>query len=274
LKPLLKWVGGKSQLLAAITERIPKEFGRYHEPFLGGGALYFHLESAGASVADFNPRLIDFYSHVRDFPEELFTEITSVKSQFDLLAFDEQAAKFYELRNEFNNDRQPSVRSAALFLFLNKAGFNGLFRENREGFFNVPFGQKKSLSIPDLPQFFETASLLRTAEITSGSYESVFERANEGDFVYFDPPYVPLEGSPSFTSYLSSGFGPQEQKQLAQMFRDLAERGVFVMASNSYTEPVRELYSDFNVQIVNARRNINSIGSKRGAVEEALITSY
>jgi DNA adenine methylase len=274
LKPLLKWVGGKTQLINAITERIPKSYERYHEPFLGGGALYFHLERAAASIADFNPRLIDFYRHVRDYPEELFAEIANVKNKFDLLTLDQQAAEFYKLRDEFNSDRRPSTRSAALFLFLNKAGFNGLFRENKEGNFNVPFGQKKSLSIPELAQFVEIASLLQSAEITSGSYESVFERANEGDFVYFDPPYVPLEGSPSFTSYLSSGFGPDEQTQLAQMFTDLAAKGVYVMASNSYTKTVRELYSDFNVQIVNARRNINSIGSKRGAVEEALITSY
>jgi DNA adenine methylase len=274
LKPLLKWVGGKTQLITAITERIPKDYGRYHEPFLGGGALYFHLESVGASISDFNPRLIDFYMQVREYPEALFAEITDVKSKFDLLSLEEKAAEFYKLRDEFNRDRRPSTRSAALFLFLNKAGFNGLFRENREGNFNVPFGQKKSLSIPELAQFIEIAGLLQSAEITSGSYESVFERANEGDFVYFDPPYVPLEGSPSFTSYLSSGFGPQEQTQLAQMFSDLATRGVFVMASNSYTNTVRELYSDFNVQIVNARRNINSVGSKRGFVEEALITSY
>ncbi len=274
MKPLLKWVGGKSQLITSITERMPIEFESYHEPFFGGGALFFHLENRHASIADFNPRLIDFYQLLREFPEELFQAISVEKAIFDKLASSEQATMYYKLRDEFNRDRESSVRTAALFLFLNKAGFNGLFRENRDGHYNVPFGQKKSLSIPEHQHFVEIAELLQTAEINFGSYESVFDRASAGDFVYLDPPYVPLEGSPSFTSYLSSGFGPEQQQRLAAMFRALADKGCYVMASNSYTQTVRKLYSGFDVRIVNARRNINSIGSKRGLVEEALITSY
>lgn len=274
MKPLLKWVGGKSQLVAAITERLPTSFGKYHEPFFGGGALFFHLEPRVSSIADFNPRLIDFYTSVRDTPEKLFSEISAIKVEFDRLTLAEQASRYYELREEFNTDREYSVRGAALFLFLNKAGFNGLFRENREGNFNVPFGQKKSLSVPELQHFVEISSLLQATDISYGSYESVYSRAGKGDFVYLDPPYVPLEGSPSFTSYLSSGFGPEQQHDLAQMFRALSAKGCFVMASNSYTETVRSLYDGFDVRIVKARRNINSNGSKRGHVEEALITSY
>lgn len=253
---------------------MPIKFERYHEPFFGGGALFFHLENRNASIADFNPRLIDFYQLLRDSPEELFEVISAEKTKFDSLSPEAQATMYYRLRDEFNGDRESSVRKAALFLFLNKAGFNGLFRENRDGHYNVPFGQKKSLSIPEQNHFIEIAQLLQYTEINFGSYESVFDRASAGDFVYLDPPYVPLEGSPSFTSYLSSGFGPEQQQQLAETFRALSAKGCFVMTSNSYTETVRGLYSGFDVQIVNARRNINSIGSKRGHVEEALITSY
>jgi len=274
LKPLLKWVGGKAQLIDAISERLPETFDTYHEPFLGGGALYFHLAPRVATISDFNPRLVDFYSLVRDHPREVFEECSEIKDRFDGLPSDDKSTLYYELRKEFNETRGQTIRNGALFLFLNKAGFNGLFRENRDGNFNVPFGQKKFLSIPEFSHFIAAANQLKTSVISHGSYESVLDRAKAGDFVYLDPPYVPLKGSPSFTSYLSSGFGPKEQGELASVFSELSDAGVHVMASNSFTETVRKLYARFDVRIVNARRNINSVGSRRGRVEEALITNY
>ena len=274
MKPLLKWVGGKAQLIDAISERLPDTFETYHEPFLGGGALYFHLAPQAATVSDFNPRLINFYTLVRDHPKDIFQECSDIKDHFDNLALDAKSTLYYELRNEFNETLGNTVRKSALFLFLNKAGFNGLFRENRDGNFNVPFGQRKLLSIPEVAHFVEVADQLKNTAISHGSYESVLDRAKPGDFVYLDPPYVPLEGSPSFTGYLSSGFGPKEQEELASVFKSLSEMGVYVMASNSFTETVSSLYSGFDVRSVNARRNINSVGSRRGHVEEALITNY
>jgi DNA adenine methylase len=274
MKPILKWVGGKSQLLAEIRLVLPTEFGKFFEPFLGGGALFFDLERANSVISDFNPRLVNFYNSVSSSPDAVLREITKIGKMFESLDASGKKNFYYECREKFNGRDASEVNLASLFYFLNKTGFNGLFRENSNGNYNVPFGQKDSFPFPEPVCFARASALLKNATLTHASYETPVMDAQPGDLVYFDPPYVPLEGSPSFTAYLSGGFGPEEQQKLADVFRELAERGVFVVASNSYTDAVKNMYKGFNVVPVKARRNINSNGAKRGVIDEALITSY
>lgn len=274
MKPILKWVGGKSQLLAEIRPIFPPDFGRFFEPFLGGGAMFFNLERPGSMVSDLNPRLISFYQTVSQNSSEVLKEINLLGVKFDSLDSIDKKLHFYQMREEFNREIDSPIRSAALFYYLNKTGFNGLFRENSKGEFNVPFGQKSKFAFPDAEAFHLAGDLLASATISYCGYGEAVTDAGHGDVVYFDPPYVPLDGSPSFTAYLSSGFGPAEQAELAETFRSLAERGAYVIASNSYTESVRKLYKEFNVRPIKARRNINSNGAGRGTIDEALITSF
>lgn len=274
MKPILKWVGGKSQLLPVIQLAFPAEYGTFFEPFLGGGALFFDLERPGSVISDFNPRLVHFYEQVATDPEAVLAAIHSLGIKFDALDEIGKRNHYYECREAFNGGQVPRVELASLFYYLNKTGFNGLFRENARGDYNVPFGQKTSFSYPDLNNFARASDLLRESTLTHGSFEDAVSTAERGDLVYFDPPYVPLEGSPSFTTYLSGGFGPAKQQRLAELFRDLSGRGVFVLASNSYTSAVKDLYAGFKISPIKARRNINSNGAGRGVVDEALITSY
>jgi DNA adenine methylase len=236
--------------------------------------LFFDLERHGSVISDFNPRLIDFYRQVAGDPDAVLAAIHALGGKFDALDAIGKKSHYYECREAFNGGKAPGVEQASLFYYLNKTGFNGLFRENTRGDYNVPFGQKTSFSYPEPASFASAAELLRLSTVTHGSFEDAVSNAVQGDLVYFDPPYVPLEGSPSFTSYLSGGFGPAEQERLADLFRSLAKRGVFVVASNSFTNTVKELYTGFNVVPIKARRNINSNGAGRGVVDEALITSY
>lgn len=273
-KPIVKWVGGKTQLLSELHLRMPDFSGSYHEPFLGGGALFFSLGRQQSFVSDFNPKLVELYETVRDTPEELDVSNIEIETRFNALDAEEQKSFYYGSREEFNSDVDSKVRRASLFLFLNKAGFNGLYRENSDGKFNVPFGNRRSVRLGSLENFISISELLKNSNLRHGSYVSVLDFAREGDFVYLDPPYVPLEGTPSFTSYLSSGFGPQQQKELAEVFDELTRRGTYAMLSNSYTSTVRELYSKHNVNVVQARRNIAASGTKRGAIDEALVTNY
>lgn len=274
MKPVLKWVGGKTQLLTEIRSAMPPRFDRYFEPFLGGGALFFELEAEGAVLSDLNPRLVSFYQCLAINPDALFDLIEQSGMAYDRLDEITQAVRYYEVRETFNSGTSSELEMASDFYFLNKTGFNGLFRENAQGSFNVPFGKKKKFSFPERTNFFEASRLLNASSLTHSSYEQSVRSARAGDFVYLDPPYVPLDGSPSFTAYLSSGFGPSEQERLAATFAELSSRGVLVMASNSFTPTVRHLYREFNVRAIKARRNINSVGKGRGAIDEALITNY
>lgn len=266
--PFLKWAGGKRQLLPELLRRTPDLSGaRYHEPLLGGGALFFALKGSGrlgrrgARLTDINPELINSYQAVRDHVEALIKLLRTHKNDED---------HYYKVRAQDPRRLDP-VQRAARLIYLNKTCFNGLFRENQNGVFNVPFGRYAR------PRFCAEETLraardaLRGVTIEVASFEEVTQAARRGDFIYFDPPYVPLSKTASFTRYSAGGFGEAAQARLALVAAHLAGRGVNVMLSNSVAPLVRELYAGFLVEEVQATRAINSRADRRGAITELLI---
>jgi DNA adenine methylase len=269
-RPFLKWVGGKTGLLSELRYFMLKEFGDYYEPFLGGGALFFNLASKGvihatksAHLSDANAELINTYRQVKSAP----LDVISVLKEYD---YDEEL--YYSTRAIVPDNL---VERAARTIFLNKTGFNGLYRVNSKGQFNVPFGRYTNPTICDSKNLLACSlALLRCATLNSSDFENALVPANKGDFVYLDPPYVPLSKTSSFTRYEKGDFGLPEQQRLADVFRWHAKRGVLLMLSNSDTPIVRELYADFDIQVVQAARAVNSKGDKRGKVNEVVVRSW
>jgi len=278
VRPFVKWAGGKGQLLPELSRRLPRRFRRYHEPFVGGGALFFHLHNGGqlrdgAILSDYNPELVLCYQVVRDDVEALIATL----KQHERHRLDR--SYFLEIRGW---DRQPGfeqrhpVERAARTIFLNRTCYNGLYRLNNKGQFNAPFGYYKNPLICD-PENMRAASVaLRRVELNGGDFGDVAARAEPGDLVYFDPPYVPVSATASFTHYTGQTFGPDDQRRLAHLFDSLMERSVYVMLSNSHTPLSRELYAAHAVStsVVFASRKINCDGRKRGNVEELIVCSY
>lgn len=264
-RPLLKWVGGKRQVLSAILPRVPKRIKTYHEPFVGGGALYFHLRAQGritrAILADTNERLIRTYRGVQHRPEDVIRELG---------AYVYEREAYYAARaNEPVGGSDAEI--AAWFLYINRAGFNGLWRVNRHGRCNVPFGSYTNPKICDPDRIREVSAALQGAELLVEDFGRVDTRATKGDFVYVDSPYVPLSATSSFTGYTAGGFGDAEQVRLRDLMRTLRDRGVKVLASNSSAPRVRELYAGFRLEEVSARRAVNCQAEHRGMVRELLI---
>lgn len=260
-RPFIKWVGGKRQLLDRMMRYVPKRYGTYHEPFIGGGALFFELVPPRAILSDFNARLIRTYRGIRDEAERVIELLGS---------YPHDKGFFLEMR-AVDIDACTDAEVAAWFIYLNKTGFNGLYRVNRRNVFNVPFGDYKNPNICDADNLRACSRALRKAKLEVSSFEAVLDRAEAGDFVYFDPPYVPLSVTSDFTSYTSAGFDMQDQIKLRDVARELKKRKVHVLLSNSSAEAVRELYADFELIEVTATRAINSKGEGRGRVAELLI---
>ncbi len=262
-RPFLKWAGGKGKLVPEILARFPQRFGRYHEPFIGGGAVFFALEPAMAIISDVNAELIATYRAVRDNVETVIRELSA-------LSVDEE--HYYQMRAADPRGLSP-VGQAVRTLFLNRTCFNGLYRVNSRGQFNVPFGRYAN------PRLCNPENLRLAARALCGvaiEVESVFDigrRVRRGDLVYFDPPYDPVSPTASFTTYARDGFGRDEQVRLRDLFSDLAGQGVHVVLSNSDTPFIRELYRDFRVDTVHARRAINSRADRRGPVTEVLVSA-
>lgn len=268
-RPFLKWVGGKGQLLNELTTRTPHGFGAYHEPFLGGGAFYFALQRMGrineAHLADLNWELIDTFRVVRDQPEEILERLEK---------FRHTETFYYNMRRK-NPKRMKPVNRAARMIFLNKTCFNGLYRVNQKGKFNVPFGRFKNPKFRDPENLFAVSEALNATQLHTAAFHSVMDRAKAGDFVYFDPPYIPVSDTANFTCYQAKGFAYIDQIMLRDVARQLSERGVYVMLSNSAVPLTRELYGDhFFLTEIKARRNINRDASKRGKISEYIITNY
>lgn len=273
LKPLLKWAGGKRQLLPELARYVPPVEGTYFEPFFGGGALFFHLREmhliSSAVLADRNCSLHNFYTVVKENPEGLI-------SALDSLGLSNIAEDYYTARERFNRlpSQKDPVMKAALLLYLNRHCYNGLFRVNSRGEFNVPFGRYTNPSLPEPTLIMNVSSALEKTVLVNADFEETLADAADGDFVYLDPPYYPVDGTFGFTHYDLSGFGFSEQVRLARVVEDLDSRGVNFTVSNSADQVIRELYSNFKVETVPAKRAINSRGTGRGRVEEIIVTNH
>lgn len=269
LKPVVKWAGGKRGLIKKYAPSFPPAFNKYFEPFFGGGAIFFHIFSNGkitkAKISDINTELINMYEVVKTKVDDLIEELKSGKYVND-------KDVFYDIRAEEPDD--PVLRAARL-IYLNRTCFNGLYRVNKQGKFNVPFGKyPKNVKIFDEENLRNVNQCLQNVEITTEDFEESVKDAKKGDFVYFDPPYIPMTETANFTDYTSKGFGIKEQERLAKVFRELDERGCYVMESNSGVPKIAELYEGFEIKKVHARRFISSDPNGRGGVLESLIINY
>ncbi|MDD2504669.1 MAG: DNA adenine methylase [Bacilli bacterium] len=274
-KPFVKWAGGKRQIIDKIKEFAPKEFKTYYEPFVGGGAVLFALRPNKAVINDYNSELINVYKC-------LSTNVFMLDDLIKQLKINEKnhdEENYYEIRNfdrkEGLMDKLSSTERAARTIYLNKSCFNGLYRVNSNGQFNVPFNKKKEVKIFDKKNLEDVYTYLSKFDINilNGDFEDAVKTAKKGDFVYFDPPYDTLNDE-SFTSYTDKGFNKEDQKRLFECYKRLDKKGVYVMLSNHNTPFINELYKDYNIKVISAKRNINSNGSKRGSVEETIITNY
>ncbi len=272
-KPFVKWAGGKRQVIDELKKYVPEEFDVYYEPFVGGGALLFELSPKKAVISDLNKELINVYSVLCD--EEKFKKMCSVLNSYEA---SHSEKFFYEIRNKDRNkntfNRLSDYTRAARTIYLNKACFNGLYRVNSKNEFNVPFGKKLKVNTYEGSNLITVSNYLtmNDIKILSVDFEEAVKDAKKGDFVYFDPPYDSDTGT--FNSYTEGGFGKDEQRRLAEVFKELDSRGVYVMLSNHNTSLVSELYKDYNFHRIEAKRNINSNGKKRGKIEELIITNY
>lgn len=272
-KPFVKWAGGKRQIIDKLKKYAPEDFKTYYEPFVGGGALLFELSPKKAVINDYNKELINVYQCIKD--EDKFEKMCRELNHHEVEHSEEY---YYEIRNldrdknKFN--KLSDYKRAARTIYLNKACFNGLYRVNSKNEFNVPFGKKNKVNTYEGQNLGIISGYLNYNDITimSVDFEESVKSAKKGDFVYFDPPYD--SDTTTFNSYTEDGFGKEEQKRLARVFKELSDRGCYVMLSNHNTKLVNELYKDFIIHVIEAKRNINSNGKKRGKVEEVIITNY
>lgn len=266
-RPFLKWAGGKGRLIPQYQPFLPARdtFHTYYEPFLGGGAIFFHLLPRRAYLMDINPELVNVYQQVRDNVERVIELLQQHKLRHC-------KTYYYEVRSHFSGT--PAERAARL-IYLNRTCFNGLYRENSQGHFNVPMGSYKNPQICHSDLLRAVSFALQGTRIEVRSFESLVDRViKPSDFVYFDPPYYPLSATSKFTSYNRDAFTEDDHIRLRDVFATLAQRGVPVMLSNSDCPFVRELYTGFNIHTISAIRAINANTQRRGKITEVLVTSY
>ena len=272
IKPPLKWVGGKRQLLPEIKKYIPETIETYYEPFLGGGAVFFDLQPEKSVINDYNDELINVYQTIRDNVEELIEHLkvheanNSKEYYYGVRAWD---------REEGYSERS-NVEKASRLIFMNKTGFNGMYRVNSKNQFNVPYGKYVNPAIVNEDVLRSVNIFFNEIDVTilNGDFVEAVSEAKSGDFVYFDPPYVPLNETSSFTSYTNNGFNKEDQIRLRELCDELDSRGVKFLLSNSNVPFIQEQYADYTIEIVGATRAINSKASGRGKVEEVLIRNY
>jgi DNA adenine methylase len=272
-QPFIKWVGGKRGLLEQILPLFPCEFEKYYEPFLGGGAVFFELFSRGqlkdkkVILSDINCELINTYNTIKNNPQQLITNLTYYKK--------EHSKEFYyeirELDRKENYKNLSNIEKATRFIYLNKTCFNGLYRVNKKGYFNTPIGSYKNPNIDDADTILNASEALQNTIILNQSFKEVLQYAKQNDLVYFDPPYFPLNETSNFTSYDSNCFLESEQFELFEVFDKLSDKKVKVIQSNSDTSFIKNLYKQYNIDIVNANRFINSKSNGRGKINEVLI---
>ena len=269
--PVLKWVGGKRQLLSILEELKPPKITSYCEPFVGGGAMLFDIQPKTAYINDINQELINVYKVIKDYPEELISSLE---------VFENTADYFYDVRS-WDRDKEKfaslsEIEKAARVLYLNKTCYNGLFRVNNSGEFNSPFGHYRNPNIVNAPTLRAVNKYFNKADITltSGDYGDTLQNLPKGTFVYLDPPYDPVSDTANFTGYAAGGFSKSEQIRLREYCDELDRRGLKFMLSNSATDFIKEQYSDYNITIVQAKRAINSDANKRGHIDEVVVRNY
>jgi len=266
-KPFVKWAGGKRQLVNLLIENSPATYNTFIEPFIGGGALLLNLMPHKAIIADINPELINAYRVVRKDLEGLLVSLQQHRNEEDY---------FYTVRAQ-DPSKMTVIERVSRFIFLNKTCFNGLYRENSKGRFNVPFGRYKNPNIDDRGNLYAIAEYLNNADvqILCQDFKATADMAKAGDFVYFDPPYHPTSQTSSFTRYAKGDFTANNQEELAETFRQLSKKGCYVMLSNSNVPFIKELYKDYNLVEIEASRFINCKADKRGkGLYEVLVRSY
>lgn len=264
MAPFLKWAGGKRQLLPELLKRVPRDFNHYYEPFLGGGALLLALAPRTATANDANDELIRCYREVRDHPDELIEALGRHRNAEE---------HFYAVR-ALDPATLSDTEAAARLVFLNRTCFNGLYRVNRGGQFNTPYGRYKNPNLVPAQGIRAASAVLQGVALTAGGYRDALANAGRGDFVYLDPPYLPLSQYSDFRRYSATQFRDEHHEELATVYKELDARGCLVMLSNSSSERVFALYSDWRVERLRARRNINSRSAGRGPVDEVVVTNY
>ncbi len=271
VRPFLKWAGGKRQLLPHILAALPERYGCYYEPFLGGGAVFFTLQPARAVVNDSNPELINCYAVVRDEVEDLIAALEEHKARSSSEHY--YAVRAWDRSPEYR--QRPAVERAARVIYLNKLCYNGLFRVNRRGEFNVPFGRHANPAIFDVRVLRAVSAYLRSnaIELRCEDFAIATRDATCGDAIYFDPPYDPISPTALFTSYAAGGFGKAEQERLRAHVDELAARGCRIVLNNAYTPYIATLYAGYPHTVVGAARAINSDAARRGDVDEILVTN-
>lgn len=290
IKPFLKWAGGKGQLIEKIERFYPfdKKINKYAEPFIGGGAVLFDIlnkfELEKIYISDVNLELLNCYKVIKEKVQELINELKGFENEFLVKVKEERKEYYYTKREQFNKlklkNNNEEVKRAALMIFLNRTCFNGLYRVNKKGLFNVPMGDYKNPKICDEENLINISKKLKNVDIIHGDYKKSYDFIDENTFVYFDPPYRPLNQTSSFTSYTEYTFGDKEQVELSEYFKLLNEKGAKLLLSNS--DPKNEniednffddLYKEFDINRIEASRAINSNGGKRGKVTEVLISN-
>ncbi|MEQ0488203.1 DNA adenine methylase [Anaerococcus murdochii] len=290
-KPFIKWAGGKSQLLHEIRKYYPfdEKINRYCEPFVGAGAVLFDVLNSfdlkEVYISDINKEAINSYKVIRDDVENLIELLEEFQNEYKDLTHEERKAIYYKNREEFNRlkvlKNSDSLKRAALFIFLNKTGFNGLYRENMRGLFNVPIGSYKNPKILDKENILNVNKKLQNVEIIHGDYKKSADFIDENTFVYFDPPYRPIKPTSNFTSYSKDSFTDEDQIELAEFFKKMDEKSAHLLLSNSDPKNYDlnddffdDLYKGFNIKRVKASRTINSNKNERGQIYEVLINNY
>ena len=272
-KPFVKWAGGKRQIIDKLLKCVPEDYDTYYEPFVGGGALLFEISPKKAVINDLNKELINVYKVLCD--ENKFKKMCHTLNNYETNHSEEF---FYEIRNKDRNkvsfNKLADYTRAGRTIYLNKACFNGLYRVNSKNEFNVPFGKKTKVNTYEGGNLITVSNYLtmNDVKILSVDFEEAVKDAKKNDFIYFDPPYD--SDKAIFNSYTENGFGKEEQKRLAKVFKELSDRGCYVMLSNHNTTLINDLYKDFHIHVIEAKRNINANGKKRGKVEEVIITNF
>jgi DNA adenine methylase len=271
---LVKWAGGKKQMLEQFKPLFPNQIIRYFEPFVGGGAVAFYLLKTHSEIkkiylSDINKELIITYNVVKKNLNELIFSLKKHERNHK-----RNPKKYYYKIRDLVLKKEDYVGIASRFIYLNRTCFNGIYRVNKNGKFNVPLGRYKNPGICQEKDLQEISNLLKKDDVKYSQFSKILEKAKKGDFIYFDPPYYPLEGKPSFTTYTKNNFLEEDHRELAKVFRELDKRGCKVMLSNSDSNFIKELYRGYDIQVVHATRMINCDATKRGKIKEIVIRNY